>query len=342
MRTPILFLVLLFSTHAFSVPRTQPLSQENPWDAGITPEARDQANALFKEGNQLLKDSVFVEAAAKYRQAIKIWDHPAIRYNLAKALFSLDQPVEIYQNILAAIKYGPESLAEDSYRHALEMKADLEKQIAKIEVSCAIEGAQVEMDGQPLFESPGKHSGWVKAGNHVFLAKKEGYVAHQISTSFIAGKETVFSIGLKTTEEMTEYNRRWSPKMPYIVMGAGTAVALTGGVLHLIGRSNVNSYNDYMTNQCGDNRCSPEEKQEYVDKSNRGEKLQKTAVATYIVGGAAVATGAVLWYLNRPQPFMRQYPAHEAQERPMNDPSAWEITPILTPQVQGLMASVSF
>ncbi len=125
-------------------------------------------------------------------------------------------------------------------------------------------------------------------------------------------------------------------------MGGGAIVALTGGILHLVGRSNLNSYNDYLNGECRNNKCAPQEKQEYHDKANRGEKLQKAAVATYIIGGAAVATGAVLWYLNRPKPFMSHYPAHEARERPMNDLSAWEITPILTPQVQGIVASVSF
>ena len=38
------------------------------------------------------------------------WDHPGIHYNLALALLNMDQPVEVYQNLENAIKYGAEPL----------------------------------------------------------------------------------------------------------------------------------------------------------------------------------------------------------------------------------------
>ncbi len=51
---------------------------------------RKKANALFRDANALLKESRFQDAAKVYDEAITIGDHPAIHYNLALALMSLD------------------------------------------------------------------------------------------------------------------------------------------------------------------------------------------------------------------------------------------------------------
>ncbi len=337
MRTIIIVLNIMTATYAFSSTNKPQLSlQKGPWDSGVTREASEQANALYEQGNQFLKNSKFQEAATKYRQAIGHWNHPAVRYNLAKALFSLDEPAEMYENVLEAIKYGPEPISEESYRQALEMKAYLEKLVTRVEVSCEVNDAQVEMDGRPLFKGPGKHSIWARVGDHIFAAKKNGYVTHRISTSLQAGEVTAFSIGLKTIEETAERSRRWSPKMPYMVMGSGAVMALAGGVLHLIGRSDLNSYNEYVRTECKDG-CA-EENQKYVDRASRGEKLQSVAVGAYIVGGAALITGAVFWWLNRPI-ISEQHSSIKSTDQ---QTSTWKIAPMVTNQIRGLKASVNF
>ena len=65
---------------------------DRPWAKGVSKERQEAAWEVFREGNALLKDSLFAKAADKYREALKSWDHPAIHYNLALALVNLDQP----------------------------------------------------------------------------------------------------------------------------------------------------------------------------------------------------------------------------------------------------------
>ena len=65
---------------------------ERPWAANVAEDAQKQAMQLFEEGNKLFEDSQHAAALAKYREALKVWDHPAIRYNAAVALINLDRP----------------------------------------------------------------------------------------------------------------------------------------------------------------------------------------------------------------------------------------------------------
>jgi hypothetical protein len=63
---------------------------DRPWVKGVSAADQSAAIELFHEGNGLLKESLFVQAAAKYREALHHWDHPGIHYNLALALLNLD------------------------------------------------------------------------------------------------------------------------------------------------------------------------------------------------------------------------------------------------------------
>src|SRR5204862_5516188 len=79
---------------------------DRPWASGVSQDAQKQALVLFDEGNRLFENSEHAAALAKYREALKIWDHPAIRYNAAVALINLDQPLAAHDNLELALRYG--------------------------------------------------------------------------------------------------------------------------------------------------------------------------------------------------------------------------------------------
>src|SRR6476659_855341 len=72
---------------------------ERPWARGVPKDRQAKAIALFREGNGALKESLFPKAAALYRDALQVWDHPAVHYNLALALVNLDQPLEVHEHL---------------------------------------------------------------------------------------------------------------------------------------------------------------------------------------------------------------------------------------------------
>ena len=58
------------------------------------------------------------EALAKYEDAVAVWDHPAIRFNMVRALIALDRPLEAYENLEKALAYGKDPLEDQVYSEA--------------------------------------------------------------------------------------------------------------------------------------------------------------------------------------------------------------------------------
>ncbi len=65
----------------------------DPWAAGVPPERRATALRLFRLGNGFFENARYAEALRHYRDAIRSWDHPAIRFNMAVCLVNLDDPL---------------------------------------------------------------------------------------------------------------------------------------------------------------------------------------------------------------------------------------------------------
>src|SRR5205814_3405552 len=78
-----------------------------PWEK-VTPEQEQAAKTLFEQGNRELLEYRFEDAARDYRDALGHWDLPAIHYNLAVALRSLNDLLEAREHLETAVKYGPE------------------------------------------------------------------------------------------------------------------------------------------------------------------------------------------------------------------------------------------
>lgn len=303
---------------------------ERPWARGVPPDQQKKALELFRAGNTLLKESVFVKAAEKYREALALWDHPAIHYNLALALLNLDQPLEVHEHLVAAMKYGVAPLDSEKMEHARTYKGLVEKQLAKVEISCDEPGATVSLDGKTVFTAPGSYEGLVRPGAHTFVASKEGHAPTNLSRSLPAGEKTAVALKLYTAEDLTRYQRRWPAWRPWAVLGAGAAVALAGGALHMQAKG---SFEDFDTRiaQCGG--CVPTP--DVSDLRTRGDSQQQLAFGAYAVGGAAAVTGAILLYINRPQAF--RISVDEAAS-----PQGVSVTPVVSGRDGGILATFRF
>jgi hypothetical protein len=277
-----------------------------PWTEGVSEQDQQTADRLFQEGNTLLEDSIIVKAIEKYTQALKHWNHPAIHYNLALALMNLNQPTELYEHLVAATHYGPEPLDAEKFKYALNYKTLLDGQLTRLELTCDTPGATVSLDGQILFVAPGRFEKLVQPGMHNIAAIKPGYELTDASRTLKPGERVKLDLKLYTGEQLTRYRQRWSAWMPWAVVGSGLAVAAGGGLLHLQTRRDYDAY-DVGIVGCGG--CVPE--QGLAGTRTRGDLLQSTAFGAYALGGAALAAGSVLLYLNRPQPYRIKPEEHE-------------------------------
>lgn len=279
-------------------------ASERPWVHGVPAAEQKAALDLFREANALLKESLFVQAAAKYREALSHWNHPGIHYNLALALLNLDQPVEVFRQLEAALAYGPAPLDADKYEHANRYRALIEKQLARIEVRCEQPNAVVTMDGVRLFIGPGHYEGLVRVGEHTVVAEERGFVTVQKTPTLPAGETTKLELRLFTAEQLTRYKRRWPLAMPVAVLAAGVVVAGVGGILQWRASESFKDY-DRGIGTCSlgsaTGGCTPNGA--LAGKRSAGEAMQGTAFAFYGIGAALVAAGGVLVYMNRAHPY---------------------------------------
>lgn len=312
---------------------SQGTSADRPWAASVKPEDQKIATDLFREGNGLLKESLYVQASQKYKEALQKWDHPGIHYNLALALLNLDQPVEVYAQLEEAMKWGPAPLDADKFQHANRYKALIEKQLARVEVTCSEPGAQVTMDGRVLFAAPGKYEALVRIGQHSFVATKTGFVTTQKTPLLPPGQKTVVEMKLYTDDQMTIYKRRWHNALPWSIFGAGLVVAGVGGVLHWQANEQIKAY-DKGVRECGmmspTGGCTPDDALQ--SKKTRAANLEVGAYTAYGLGGAVVITGVVLAVLNRAKP---------ERVNPDKD-SKVAVTPLFGPRGGGVLTTVHF
>jgi hypothetical protein len=299
------------------------------WPSGGPKESRAAAQALVNEGNALLNQSIFVSAASKYREALKRCNHPALHYNLALALMNLDQPVEMYEHLNAAIQWGPEPIEKDRFAQAKNYATLLEKQLVRLRVRCDVPGAQVTFDGRPLLVSAGVFEGMVRPGFHTISASKEGMHTNEVRRQLEGGRTVALNLELKTEEELTEYHRRWPAWEPWALVGAGALVAAAGGGLQYFGQKRVGDF-DARVLACNGCEAGPAREQ--------GVRMQRIAIGAYGVGGAALAAGVVLAILNRAKPMLRPYDA----ERALEPPPPLALAPVFDAHGAGAAAEVQF
>jgi hypothetical protein len=305
-------------------------AQERPWAKGVPADKQAAALALFRDGNFLLKNSLFPRAVEKYREALKLWNHPAIHYNMALALLNLNEPLALHQHLTESMRYGEAPLDKDKFERAGAFKKLIEQQLSHVEITSDAPGTVVSMNGQVLFTAPGRYEGLVRPGKHLITATKEGFLPTELTQTLLPGEKASLPIKLYTSEDLTRYRRHWSAWKPWAVVGAGAAVALAGGALHMQARG---SFQDFDTRivECGG--CIPS--QEVTDLRTRGTSMQQLAFGAYAVGGAALVTGAVLAFINRPQ-------AYQINPDEAGTPEGASVAPLLGRGTGGILATFRF
>jgi tetratricopeptide (TPR) repeat protein len=273
-----------------------------PWAEGVSTAQQDLAQQLLGEGNDLFLVNKYKEAAAKYEEAVKSWDHPAIRFNLVRALINLGRPVEANANLKLALRYGKDPLQEHVYAEALMYQKLLLGQIAKLEVTCDEAGAKVTLDGQTLMECPGKETRMLTPGSHQVVAEKASYLTFTKEMVLLGGKDSTMAVEMVSMQDASIQVRRWKSWKPWAVAGGGFLVAGIGGLLQLKAKSDFDTYGEDIAASCGDRGCYPEDISQTVKNLESTARLEnRVAIGAFIAGGALVVTGVVMLIMNSPK-----------------------------------------
>src|SRR6185503_16480126 len=115
---------------------------DQPWEQGVPKDKRDQAQALFQEGNLLFAQQAHQPALEKYNAAIALWDHPLIRFNMAVTLIRLDRILEAADNLDSALRFDAKPFTPELYQQALDYQKLVQGRVGTVEASCDQADAQ--------------------------------------------------------------------------------------------------------------------------------------------------------------------------------------------------------
>jgi hypothetical protein len=302
---------------------------ERPWAAGVAGAQQSQALAAFEQGNALFAESQYRPALAKYRDAIAAWAHPAIDYNMAVTLIHLDRPLEAYESLQRATRFGAAPLGNETYDQALTYRKLLDGQLAELRVVCAEPGDEVMLDGEKIFQPPSEVVRRLLPGSHQLVASKPRHVTATRALILLPGKLTVEILRLVPIEA-TIPRRRWSWWKPWLVLTAGAIVGAVGAPLLVAAKREYERYDASVAALCP-RGCPTADLLPWITDQKRHAELENAlAITSFAVGGALAASGLTLIILNQPRLL----------ERP--SASRVALLPEIGPRVVALSAKVLF
>ncbi len=308
-------------------------ADDKPWATGVPESEQKVALALYQEGNAEFAESRYPQALAKYREAIKHWDHPGIRFNMVVCLVNLDQPLEANEHLEKALAFGAVALGDETFAQGQTYKKLLGGQLSRIKVICSEPGAQVRIDGTELMSCPGEVTKILVPGPHQLVSRKAGLATEDAPLVLMPGKELVHVVKLEPIKVRTRTVRRWSARTPWIVFGSGLGAAAIGGVATYLASQERDTYDQLVAAQCPDG-CSPSMPpgMQKVDASTesirtRGRIFNVTGISLLAAGGAVTIAGLVAVYMNLPRNVIENAPL---------------VTPTVTSTGAGASATWSF
>lgn len=278
-------------------------SEGKPWAQGVPKDVQDKASALYEEGNTLFAQQAHAPALEKYKQAIALWEHPLIRFNMAVTEIRLERILEAADNLEKALQYGDKPFKPELYQQALDYQALVKNQVGYIEATCDQSQARLLLDGKPWFDCPGTKKVRVLAGEHAIVGEKQGFLT--ASTKFVVdGGETaqqkVKLVPLDSAVVLKYPYRRW---IPWTMTGIGVVVGLGGAATWFAGRNQMDQFELDFSAQC-QNGCEPgltaPEHRSLAAQRDSAELKGQIGIAMMGVGGAVAVTGIVLAIANRP------------------------------------------
>ena len=279
-----------------TIPTAPQDDEARPWAKGVSEAEQEVARGLHAEGNAEFAESRFAQALAKYREALRHWDHPAIRFNIAVSLINLDQLVEAKDNLERSLGYRAAALGSDAYSQAMTIRKLLDAQLAHLEIACSEPGAVVTLDGKYLFTAPGSMDQFLLPGEHQLAATKSGLRTVVMKVTGVAGKLTAADLR-PAPEVRPPHWRYWK----HVLSGGGVLVT-AGALSYLWSYYSFKDYDDQIARRClPKGGCSEEEARSFHDLLARAGIRQTVAFSLFGVGGAAIIVGVVGLILDQPR-----------------------------------------
>lgn len=272
----------------------------SPWADGVTIEIQHRANVVFAAANDLFAKRDFAAAVKKYRESLELWDHPLVRFNLAVTLIRMDRVLEAADELERSLRYGNAPFTPDLYQQALDYQKLVAGRVGELEVTCDQPQTHVLLDGKPWFDCPGTQKRRLLAGEHAVVGERGGFVPSAKRILVAGGATTTESITLVGIERAVTVSYPYPRWIGWTVLGAGAAIAITGGAFRYVGGRNMERYESAFGVACPDG-CDLASHPDLESKRDHARFQGSLGVTLLAAGGAIAVGGLIAVILDRPK-----------------------------------------
>jgi hypothetical protein len=282
--------------------------------AAATPVQREQAQARFMRGKELLAKKQYDQALAEFRASHDIVSSPNTRLEIARCLRAMGRPVAAYAELGRTAVEAKEMVAQDNryqraYDSATAERAELEPQLGFVSLTIQnpTDETTVTVGGEQIRRAAWSEPAPVVAGATDIVVSTPGHAPVKRSVTLAAGQRQALSIDAQSGEPVGGPPPPPPPEAPappppsasplrtwaYVAGGIGVAGIATFAVAGLMAKS---TYDD-LNGACHGGPCPPDKSGEI----SSGKTQQTIANVGLVVGIAGVATGATLFVLSLPK-----------------------------------------
>lgn len=254
---------------------------------------RVKARQLVTAGGQLVVDGDYMAALEKFHAAYALYPSPKILVNIGTTLRQLGRNVEAaeaYEAYLADPSAEPVRRAEIT-----RIVGELEAHVGRLRIEVNEPAATLLVDGRPVAGFRSGASLRVEPGEHSVVAERAGLPPAVARVKVGAREERRIRLELKPAEVrvktlVVEKPPPRTQRVAGLVLGgAGLAGLAAGGVLGVVAKVK----DDVAAARCATpTACT----QEGVDANATARAVGNASTIAFIAGGAALATGAVLFF----------------------------------------------
>jgi hypothetical protein len=156
--------------------------------AGLGGTASDEADTLFRKGNDLYKQEKWTEAEQAYRAAWDLKKTHDIASNLGHTEMKLGQYRDAAEHYDFALRHHPPTAGAEKKREYVQKGlTEAMKQVGTVRVHVDPPGAEVFVDGKLVGTSPLEADVYVDPGRHAFTAKVPGRADAQQTVDAVKG-----------------------------------------------------------------------------------------------------------------------------------------------------------
>jgi hypothetical protein len=304
--------------------------------------AKDRAQKYFNAGLSLMETENFVVAAQEFESSVKLHPTKSGYFNLAACYFELHRYNDAVTTIDRLKREFGEDLNDQWKGEIAAFEEKLKNSIVPVEFKTNVDGVTITVDGKkiedgtqntPLLIDPGEHKVMISAENFDTISETISIKAGQGKTVFNFvmvdskssekknkgnGKQqetvvqnTTYPVHFENEEKKDKGKRRprIGTAVAFSIGGATGLAAVTTGVIHLVGVSNIRD-----SDSCSYDVCEYDSGTE-----SQLNKMKKLGVATNVlisVAAVAVVTGTIL-------AFVEGKPREVDKKKASIDPLIW-------------------